>query len=187
MSKFDDLEKLATLESKGILTSDEFQKQKDIILEKYSAKSFFKKIFLKYKECMTSKYLSFKGRAPRMEYWSFALIYFVIYMGLGMIEGLLYIPPFFSGLFVLFSLLPALGVYVRRYHDLGKNAWFAFLPFLYFIAFIASFPIFQGEENFVFFLKIGFGLFFVLTLVWKFILPCFKGDIKENKYGYPLV
>ena len=42
-----------------------------------------------YLTLMTQKYASFSGRARRTEYWMFFLVYFVIALVIGVVEGLL--------------------------------------------------------------------------------------------------
>ncbi len=77
------------------------------------------------KICLTEKFCNFEGRARRSEYWWFALA-----------NGALgYIAQLIGNLFssttgiVLFCivglalLLPGLGVFVRRMHDIGKSGW----------------------------------------------------------------
>ena len=76
-----------------------------------------------------SKYATFQGRAPRAEYWWFALflaIAYVVIMVLGIfagssdgsaLAGILY------GVFALGTLLPTLAVSVRRLHDTDRSGW----------------------------------------------------------------
>ena len=66
------------------------------------------------------KYAVFDGRARRTEYWTFALVNFVI--------GLLaYIPiPFLLIPLLVYdiaALIPGLAVAVRRLHDTGRSGW----------------------------------------------------------------
>ena len=76
-----------------------------------------------YLTLMTQKYASFSGRARRMEYWMFFLVYFVIALVIGVVEGLLSIGGYLTGIFALVHLLPSLGVTVRRLHDTGRSGW----------------------------------------------------------------
>ena len=75
------------------------------------------------------KYVTFKGRARRSEYWWFCLLNFIvsivtlvldyqmdtinIEVGLGAL----------SGLYTLIVFLPGLAVSVRRLHDTGHSGW----------------------------------------------------------------
>jgi uncharacterized membrane protein YhaH (DUF805 family) len=75
------------------------------------------------------KYAVFAGRSRRSEYWYFVLFYFLIAVGLGIVDmvagtmsaagdiGLL------SGLFAVAMIIPSLSVGVRRLHDIGKSGW----------------------------------------------------------------
>ncbi|MCK6426213.1 MAG: DUF805 domain-containing protein [Burkholderiaceae bacterium] len=73
------------------------------------------------------QYATFRGRAGRREFWSFALVYLLIALVLALLDdiagtgdgraggGLL------SSLFALGTLLPSLAVAVRRLHDTGRS------------------------------------------------------------------
>lgn len=63
------------------------------------------------------KYVCFKGRASRREYWSFFLILSCFFI------------PFSSApIGILILLLPWIGVGIRRMHDIGKNGWWSICP-----------------------------------------------------------
>ena len=81
--------------------------------------------------CLTKKYVTFEGRASRSEYWYFVLFYVLCSIGsaLGYILGDA-IGMFLSGLVGLILFLPALGVLVRRFHDIGKSGWFVLLALI---------------------------------------------------------
>ena len=74
------------------------------------------------------KYLDFKGRASRSEFWYFMLFYILASALGGFVIGFLvspsseffYVPAiiFFVGLFI-----PAMSVTVRRFHDFGVSGW----------------------------------------------------------------
>ena len=117
------------------------------------------------KSCL-NKYATFRGRAPRSEYWGFwafcilteiaAMIVFglIVYLcgkGMGMlIAG--YIGAFLASLMLF---LPMLSVFVRRLHDTNHSGWW------YFIA---------------------------LTIVggiWLLVLLLTDSD-EENQYGLPV-
>lgn len=101
-------------------------------------------------------YATFTGRARRTEFWTFALVNFVIYgvlFGLGNAtdSSLFSIVGYVFGLAML---VPGIAVTVRRLHDTGRSgAW-------YFIAFI---PIIGG--------------------IWLLILTLLEGDQGANAYG----
>jgi len=76
------------------------------------------------------RYIDFKGRSSRSEYWYFFLFNSVIIFLLSFFDGLfgMYNTEMnfglLSGLYQLAALLPGLGVAVRRLHDTGHSAWF---------------------------------------------------------------
>ena len=85
-----------------------------------------------YLDCIKSKYFCFEGRARRKEYWMFTLVNFVITLVLGFIDQ-----KFTKGILQLIYglavLLPALGVSVRRLHDIGKSGWWWLIVLIPFV------------------------------------------------------
>ena len=92
------------------------------------------------------KYAVFQGRAGRKEFWYFSLFNAVALMLLTLVDlrtgtyqpqirfGLL------SGIYFCVVFLPALGVSVRRMHDIGKSGWWVLasgIPFIGWIIWIA--------------------------------------------------
>jgi uncharacterized membrane protein YhaH (DUF805 family) len=68
-------------------------------------------------------YAMFTGRARRTEFWMFALINFLISVGLtvvGMVAGGRGV---LHGLYALAVLIPSLAVSVRRLHDTNRSGW----------------------------------------------------------------
>lgn len=85
-----------------------------------------------FMHCMKN-YANFKGRARRSEYWYFVLFYFIIYILVAFISGLLSnISEMLSAIFILIfalgMLIPTIAVAVRRMHDVGKSGWFMLIP-----------------------------------------------------------
>ncbi len=85
-----------------------------------------------FKKVVVKNYANFEGRARRKEYWSFILVYMMIYLplyiftivsmasenpGFG-IAGILLV------IFALGMFIPNLAVAVRRLHDVNKSGWF---------------------------------------------------------------
>jgi uncharacterized membrane protein YhaH (DUF805 family) len=94
------------------------------------------------------RYAEFSGRSRRMEYWSFALLTFIVYIvGLvimmvggfpisaltdpaaasAMQEGpgaLFYVGAALVGIYALAIFIPSLAVTVRRLHDRNMSGWF---------------------------------------------------------------
>jgi uncharacterized membrane protein YhaH (DUF805 family) len=118
-----------------------------------------------YKKVVFENYANFKGRARRSEYWYFALangIISILLILVGAIIGGVFgdaltggiIGYVLFGIYTLLTLVPSLGVVVRRLHDVGKSGWF------YLIAFI---PFIGG--------------------IWILILFCTEGNHGPNQYG----
>ena len=75
------------------------------------------------------KYLDFKGRASRSEFWYFMLFYILASFLGGFVIGFLVSPygesALLSVLIIVFVglFIPALSVTVRRFHDFGVSGW----------------------------------------------------------------
>ena len=86
------------------------------------------------------KYFVFKGRAGRSEYWFFQLLFTVISIPVLIFENTTddtyIILAGISGIIILFLLIPALAVTVRRFHDVNKSGWFVLLQIIPFIGWI---------------------------------------------------
>ncbi|MEV7611871.1 DUF805 domain-containing protein [Streptomyces sp. NPDC089799] len=79
------------------------------------------------------KYVLFTGRARRQEYWIFTLFSTIASVILMVIDFALGIYPLLTALYILATLLPSLGVSVRRLHDTGKSGWFILLGLIPFV------------------------------------------------------
>jgi uncharacterized membrane protein YhaH (DUF805 family) len=71
--------------------------------------------------CLT-KYVDFKGRASRSEYWWFVLFIFLAYFGVAVVAEIAKAPALIL-VVPLALLLPQLAAGVRRLHDTGKSGW----------------------------------------------------------------
>ena len=83
------------------------------------------------------KYAVFGGRARRKEYWFFQLFTILAIIVLAIIDSTLeHTGPetdflgVLSGLYILATFLPGLGVLVRRLHDTNRSGWWALLGFV---------------------------------------------------------
>lgn len=72
------------------------------------------------------KYVDFKGRAQRAEFWWFALFIFIVNIVARATVG---DSGAIGGLIILGMFIPFLAVAARRYHDTGRTGWWA-LTFL---------------------------------------------------------
>jgi uncharacterized membrane protein YhaH (DUF805 family) len=86
------------------------------------------------------KYSVFKGRAQRMEFWFFYLFHMIVlalfWIAIGNLGPVLEnsgtvtdLLSWLSVAYVLATFLPALGVLVRRLHDVDRSGWWALLAF----------------------------------------------------------
>lgn len=75
-------------------------------------------------------YANFTGRARRKEFWFFSLVYFIIYIGLFLIEFKLWTYPILTMLFVCAMIPPSLAVQIRRLHDINKSGWSMCISFI---------------------------------------------------------
>ncbi len=79
---------------------------------------------------VVKKYAVFSGRARRKEYWMFFLIYVLIAIVLGLIEGMLGDRSFLSALLGIALFVPSLAVTMRRLHDTDRSGWWVLIGFI---------------------------------------------------------
>ena len=70
-----------------------------------------------YLEVITKNYINFNGRARRTEFWMFTLVHLIIII-LSLFLGKI---PFV--LYMLLTIMPSVGVGIRRLHDTGRSGW----------------------------------------------------------------
>ena len=88
-----------------------------------------------------SKYATFSGRAQRSEYWWWALFTVLVSWVTGFMDGILFheyalfhyeqqqvFTPI-SSLAGLAMFIPSIAVSARRFHDLGRSAWWLLIVF----------------------------------------------------------
>ena len=195
MTKLDDLEKLANLKKKGVLTEAEFEEQKKALLSA-NEKSILSEgadvsPFGRYIGCF-KKYVTFSGRANRAEYWWFFLFNFLIGMAtsfLGIVGTAYYVVSF----------LPGMAVAVRRLHDVNRSAWWYFLPLLVLIglAVVAGVGMVvdyatvsdtvpgMDEARGALFVVLGFCtvIFFLVWVILLLVFMLMPGTKGDNRYG----
>ncbi|MEM8594489.1 MAG: DUF805 domain-containing protein [Pseudomonadota bacterium] len=82
------------------------------------------------------KYAVFDGRARRKEYWWFTLFNVLALLVLALIDSSMgsYSPTakmgLLSGVYVLASILPSIGVTIRRLHDTDRSGWWMLISFI---------------------------------------------------------
>jgi uncharacterized membrane protein YhaH (DUF805 family) len=96
--------------------------------------------------CFT-KYVEFKGRASRPEYWWFFLSYFIVYfLALGI--GYALRAGATLGLLVgLGYFLPLLAAAVRRLHDTGRSGWWYLIGLIPIVGVILLIVYLASEGN----------------------------------------
>ncbi len=111
-------------------------------------------------------YVNFSGRASQSQYWKFFGMNILIWTGAFVVEAILVsgnsailsflntIVGFALLIWVFGSVIPSLGLLVRRLHDTNHSGWF------YFVALI---PIIGG--------------------IWLLITLAKAGDASDNQYG----
>jgi uncharacterized membrane protein YhaH (DUF805 family) len=103
-----------------------------------------------------SNYVKFNGRAGRSEFWWFVLFAYVIAVVISLIEGAIGTGMILSVIWWLAMLLPVLGLYFRRLHDVDRSAWWLLIGLIPLVGTI------------------------VLIVFWAA-----KGTPGDNKYGAP--
>lgn len=86
-----------------------------------------------------SNYATFTGRAPRSEFWWFALFTLVASIALSFLDGLIFGAGgigILSTLFSLAILIPSVAVGVRRLHDIDRTGWWYLLVLVPILGFL---------------------------------------------------
>ena len=120
-------------------------------VNKDNTKKAFDKYFVDY---LKTNYVKFDGRVSRRQFWMFTLFSMVISWVLSIIVYILPFLSILSPLFILAILLPGIGLFIRRLHDIDLFGWWILIALIPFIGAIA--------------------------LIILFAIP---GDAKANKYG----
>ena len=87
------------------------------------------------------KYAVFEGRARRAEFWTFALVNFIVSLVLHLIAGLL------GAVYGLAVLLPSLAVGARRLHDIGKSGWWLLISLIPIVGFFVLLYFFVQDSQ----------------------------------------
>ncbi|KXF81889.1 DUF805 domain-containing protein [Enterovibrio coralii] len=100
------------------------------------------------------KYMVFKGRARRKEYWIFILFNMLISLVLSLVDEQFgtFNPEIGIGtlgtIYALFVFLPTLAVTVRRLHDADRTGWWALLGLIPFGVFVLlAMQAFEGTKG----------------------------------------
>lgn len=159
------------------------------------------------------KYCVFKGRARRSEYWYWTLFVILLSVGIEVLQGLLSLPALFgkgsvgtlttfvnvfSGVISAATLLPSLGVTVRRLHDTSHSGWWLLALYVLEIAFLVLIlggmdsSIITGDVPDLDFSSMNttqiallclVGVFGFVLMIVLFIWYCIDSKPGTNKYG----
>lgn len=147
------------------------------------------------KSCL-NKYATFRGRAPRSEYWWFWLFCVLVYITLTLAFGLIgYLCGDEKGMMVairigvvvyyLLLFVPILSVMVRRLHDVGSNGWESLL-------WVGLLILSVLEEAGCHFVKelnswlVLIVIFFFIGFLLRLLVLLLKDSDEENQYGLPV-
>jgi len=96
------------------------------------------------KQCVTTKYASFSGRASRKEYWGFIFFYISLFFFIIIADTIgggferdatgdllmsVWAATLIAILYILL-LIPSLAVFLRRLHDTDHSAWWLFIALI---------------------------------------------------------
>ena len=86
-----------------------------------------------FRTVVTEHYFDFEGRARRQTYWYYVLVYFIIAVVLGIVQGVVHMGSLLTSLLSLALLCPSLGLGVRRLHDINMSGWWVLIGIIPFI------------------------------------------------------
>ena len=124
--------------------------------------------------CLFRKYLDFRGRAPRAEYWWFQVFVYVAVAAPNLFDS-----TALAHAVIGVTVVPRLAVTVRRLHDTDRSAWWLLLEAPGWVGFLLD----DHLDS------VGDFASFVFLLVWAipslvmFWFMVQKGDAWENRYG----
>ena len=95
-----------------------------------------------YIDVMTNNYLNFNGRARRKEFWMFTLVHLIIIF---LLLSLRLLPLFI--IYFLLTVIPAVGVGIRRLHDTGRSGWWVLLANSPLLFIYYYFMILEGDSG----------------------------------------
>ena len=123
------------------------------------------------------KYATFKGRAPRSEFWWTWFISLVMSF-----------IPIINIIYYVITIVPLTAVTVRRVHDTNRSAWLVFAPLiLMFIVpgiFFLIIIFFEVSDQFPLSILVMPPIAIAIGIsLWTFYLMFLRGDASENRFG----
>jgi uncharacterized membrane protein YhaH (DUF805 family) len=140
-----------------------------------------------FRKTVTEHYVDFQGRCARRDFWYFVVGYFVLYVGVAIIQSVILNSHLLTGLLSLALLLPGLGIAVRRLHDIDRSGWWILIGVVpgFLAALSSMLALITGS------IGLGFGLLGLVGLVglaaavlliYWYAQPGTAGD---NQFGPP--
>jgi uncharacterized membrane protein YhaH (DUF805 family) len=109
-------------------------------------------MFNYFKECVTTNYADFNGRARRSEFWYFHLFNTIFSYAISLPLAYLAVSTgtmeltYIGMIYSLAVIIPSIAVLIRRMHDVGKSGWYSLIPFYnLYLCFIEGEP---GENEY---------------------------------------
>ena len=152
----------------------------------------FNKLWQNFMDTVQNHYADFNGRVGRPQFWYFMLVEFVIFLGLAIVQSILW-THLLTALVSLALLLPNAGMATRRIQDTGRNgmvvwAWIIPAAILQLITLLAALGSVAGALAFLaFFFTVGW-LLSLIALIAAIAVIYFcaqPGQIESNQYGPP--
>jgi len=140
-----------------------------------------------FQDVLTEHYADFNGRVPRKDYWTYVAVYFVIAIGVAIIQNIVGLG--LIALLQLALLLPSAGMTARRLQDTGKPGtlvWILMIPVLIssLVTFLATMT-FGAFGLILIFLPLMslIGLISLVAAVYMIYLCIQPGQAGSNQYG----
>jgi len=139
-----------------------------------------------------NKYVDFKGRASRSEFWYFILFTFILGIATSLLDVMLFPNNAMSPLNSLVSLavfLPGLAVAMRRLHDTNRSGWWIGGFYLGLIAYVVFIGVATGVSPYsepsggMLGLMGAGGLAALGFAIALLVFYCQRGDPGPNHYG----
>jgi uncharacterized membrane protein YhaH (DUF805 family) len=137
------------------------------------------------------KYADFSGRAPRAEYWWYALALIIAYIVIMIVESITGLKGMVFGVYGPITLLLALGtivpnlaVAVRRLHDTNRSGWWLLLlaPYLLF-AILTVMALRSGNALAAAGMAGLMGIVGLLCCIAYLVFMCLPSQPGDNRYG----